>query len=154
MYVCMNERTYVCIYERTCIYINIKGKGHSRTWHEDPRERGAQRDSSTISLTSALGWWVLKTMTWPFHPQERPVTHCTGGCVDPKDQSWRVRKISLAPVFDARTVKPVASRYTDWAIPGHLHIYIYIYKYLGRILPNSSLSPHRDHHLILFTDYT
>jgi hypothetical protein len=29
-----------------------------------------------------------------------------------------VRKISPPPGFDPRTVQPVASRYTDWAIPG------------------------------------
>jgi len=29
----------------------------------------------------------------------------------------RVRKISPPPGFDPRTVQPVASRYTDWAIP-------------------------------------
>jgi hypothetical protein len=28
-----------------------------------------------------------------------------------------VRKISPPPGFDPRTVQPVASRYTDWAIP-------------------------------------
>ena len=34
-------------------------------------------------------------------------------------RSGRVRKISPAPGFDPRTVQPVASRYTDWAIPAH-----------------------------------
>ena len=36
-----------------------------------------------------------------------------------KGRSVRVRKISPPPGFDSRTVKPVASRYTDWAIPVH-----------------------------------
>ena len=31
--------------------------------------------------------------------------------------SGRVRKISPPPGFDPRTFQPVASRYTDWAIP-------------------------------------
>ena len=35
------------------------------------------------------------------------------------ERSGRVRKISLPPRFDTRTVKPVASRYTDWAILTH-----------------------------------
>ena len=35
----------------------------------------------------------------------------------PQGQSGRVRKIPTAPGFDTRTVQPVASRYTDWAIP-------------------------------------
>ena len=37
--------------------------------------------------------------------------------VGPQGRSGRVRKISLPPGFDLRTVQPVASRYTDWAIP-------------------------------------
>ena len=34
----------------------------------------------------------------------------------PQGRSGRVRKISLTPGFDPRTVQPEASRYTDWAI--------------------------------------
>jgi len=37
----------------------------------------------------------------------------------PQGQSGRMRKISPPPGFDPRTVKPVASRYTDCAIPAH-----------------------------------
>jgi hypothetical protein len=37
----------------------------------------------------------------------------------PQGWSGRVRKFSPPPGFDHRTVKPVASRYTDWAIPAH-----------------------------------
>ena len=35
----------------------------------------------------------------------------------PQGRSGRVRKISPPPAFDLRTVQPVASRYSDWAIP-------------------------------------
>ena len=35
----------------------------------------------------------------------------------PYGRSRRVRKISLPSVFDPRTAQPMASRYTDWAIP-------------------------------------
>jgi hypothetical protein len=49
-------------------------------------------------------------------PRERPGTYCTGGWVDPQGRSGRVRKISPPPGFDPRTVQPVASRYTDYAI--------------------------------------
>ena len=35
----------------------------------------------------------------------------------PQGRSGQVRKISPPPVFDPRTVQPVASRYTDYAIP-------------------------------------
>ena len=37
----------------------------------------------------------------------------------PQGPSGRVRKISFPPGFDLRTVQPVASRYTDCAIPAH-----------------------------------
>jgi hypothetical protein len=37
--------------------------------------------------------------------------------VGPRALSGRVRKISPPPGFDPRTVQPVASHYTDWAIP-------------------------------------
>jgi len=55
-------------------------------------------------------------------------------------RSGWVRKISAPPGFDPRTVQPVASRHTDWAIPAHkthththtyiIHTYIYIYIYI------------------------
>ena len=38
----------------------------------------------------------------------------------PQGPSARVRKISPPPGFNRRTVQPVASRYTDWAIPTHV----------------------------------
>ena len=40
----------------------------------------------------------------------------------PQGQSRRVRKISPTPAFDPRTVQPIASRYTDWAIPAQWKI--------------------------------
>ena len=39
----------------------------------------------------------------------------------PKERSKRMRKISPPPGFDPRTVRPVASRYTDYAIPAHIY---------------------------------
>jgi hypothetical protein len=36
----------------------------------------------------------------------------------------RVRKISPPPGYDPRTVQPVASRYTDWAIPAPFFHYM------------------------------
>jgi len=35
----------------------------------------------------------------------------------PQNQSGQVQKISSLPGSDPRTFQPVASRYTDWAIP-------------------------------------
>ena len=37
----------------------------------------------------------------------------------PQGRSGQVRKISPPSGFNPRTVQPVASRYTDWAIPAH-----------------------------------
>jgi hypothetical protein len=44
------------------------------------------------------------------------------GLGGPQDRSGRVRKISPPPRFDPRTVQPVASRYTDRAIPAYCEI--------------------------------
>ena len=41
----------------------------------------------------------------------------------PQGQSGRVRKISPPPGFDPRTVQPVASRYTNWAIRAAVWVY-------------------------------
>jgi len=41
------------------------------------------------------------------------------GLGGPRGRSGQVRKISPSPEFDHRTVEPVASRYTDCAIPLH-----------------------------------
>jgi hypothetical protein len=48
----------------------------------------------------------------------------------PQDRSGQVRKISPSPGFDPRTVQPVASRYTDYAIQVHYYYYYYYYYYL------------------------
>jgi len=45
-----------------------------------------------------------------------PSAHFTGGWVGPQHRSGRVKRISPPTVYDPRTVQPVASRYTDWAI--------------------------------------
>ena len=50
------------------------------------------------------------------YPQERPGTHCTGELGGSHGRSGQVRKISPPPGFDPRTVQPVASRYTDYAM--------------------------------------
>jgi len=63
-----------------------------------------------------MGWWS-KPRPGPFTPvkvTQFPLYRRLGG---PQGRSERVRKISPPPGFDPRTVQPVASRYTDWAIP-------------------------------------
>jgi len=52
----------------------------------------------------------------------RPSTHCIGGWEGPRAGLDGMLKISTPPEFDPRTVKPVASRYTYWAIPNHIFL--------------------------------
>ena len=68
-------------------------------------------------MTSALRWgWVVSTTPLPLYPRERPGTHCTGCWVGPRAGLDGCVKSRPPLGFDPRTVQPVASRYTDWAI--------------------------------------
>ena len=55
------------------------------------------------------------------HPPawERPGTHCMGGWVGPRAGLDGCGKSRPPLRYDPRTVQPVASRYTDYAIPAH-----------------------------------
>jgi hypothetical protein len=57
----------------------------------------------------------------------------------PQGRSGRVRKISPSPGFDPGTVYPVASRYTDWAIPAHI-VRLYWLRYPGPSVKASYLT--------------
>ena len=64
--------------------------------------------------------WVVNATPRPLYPQERPGTHCVGGWVSPRtglDGCGKSRP--PPPGFDPRTVQPIASRCTDYAIPAH-----------------------------------
>jgi hypothetical protein len=78
--------------------------------------------------------WVVNDTPRPLYPRERPGTHCTGGWVELRARSGRVRKISSLPGFDPRTVQPVSSSYTDCAIPAHygdrVSTYLSVYVYM------------------------
>jgi len=50
-------------------------------------------------------------------PPGKPGAHCIGGSVDPT--AGGDGKSGPPPRFDPRSVQPLASCYTDWAIPGH-----------------------------------
>ena len=88
---------------------------HSITCHEGTMRE--QRFRSTLSLTSALDvGWVINAaprQLYPQYPLYRRLVGSQGRC-------GRVRKISPPRGFDRRTVQPVASRYTDWAITNQL----------------------------------
>ena len=74
--------------------------------------------SSTLSLTSALdggGWSTPRPGRFtPGKGTWYPLCRRLG---EPQDRSKHVQKTSSPPGFDPRTVQPVASRYTDCAIP-------------------------------------
>ena len=95
----------------------LRGKVHPRTGREGPE--GEQMYSSTLPSTSALdgcGWSTPRHAPAVLPPRNTlyPLYKRLGG---PQDLSGQVRKISPTPGFDLRTVQPVASRYSDWAIP-------------------------------------
>jgi hypothetical protein len=95
-------------------------KVHRSSGQEVPE--GEQRNSSTLSLTSALD----EVGSQPHDPAALPLTshgktryplyRRLGG---PQGRSGRLRKTLPTPGFDPRRAQPVVSRYTDWAIPAH-----------------------------------
>jgi len=90
-------------------------KVHPRTGHEGPE--GEQMYSSTLPSTSApdgVGGQRHAPAALPPGKSRYPLYRGLGG---PQGRSGRVRKILPPPGFDPRTVQPLASRYTDWAIP-------------------------------------
>lgn len=52
-------------------------------------------------------------------PGKRPSAHCTGGCVS---QSKQMQKILYPLEFDAWTIQPIASFYTNYANPAHFYL--------------------------------
>ena len=75
----------------------------------------------TLSLTSALYRWgcVVNATPRPLYPRELLGPRCIGGWVGPRAGLEGCGKSCLPRGFDRRTVQPVASRYTDWAIAAH-----------------------------------
>jgi hypothetical protein len=64
--------------------------------------------------------WMDYTTSWSLSPRERDPVPLYRRLVRPQGRSGRVRKISPPPEFDPRTVQPVASSYTDWAIAAQI----------------------------------
>ena len=61
--------------------------------------------------------WVVNATSRSLNLRERPCTHCIGGWVGPRAGLDGCGKSRPQPGFDPRTVQPVASCYTDCAIP-------------------------------------
>jgi hypothetical protein len=58
-----------------------------------------------------------------FNHRERQGTHYIAGWVNPRVGRDGCGKSRPSPEFDPWTVRPVASRYTDWAIPASVYDY-------------------------------
>jgi hypothetical protein len=67
-----------------------------------------------------------------FTPRERPGTHSIGGRVGLRGGLDRCGKSRPPPGFDPRTVQPVASRYTDDAIPARKFSVLMVVRIYGR----------------------
>ena len=86
--------------------------------------RTAHRGSTGIALPfldhgTRRGWGVSVTPQLLFTPWGKtryPFYRRLGG---PQGRSGQVRKISPPPGPKPQTVQPIASHYTDWAIPAH-----------------------------------
>ena len=88
-----------------------KGKVRPKTGHEGPE--GEQGYTSTLALDGA-GCQCYAPAALPPGKTQYTFYRRLGGS---QSRSGQVRKISPPPGFDPRTVQPVASRYTDYAIP-------------------------------------
>jgi hypothetical protein len=89
-----------------------------RTGNEGPE--GKQRYNSTLSLTSALDEVGFQHQTpAALPPGKKHAAHCKEGWMGPRSLWTGAENLAPPPGFDPRTVQPVASRYTDWAIPAH-----------------------------------
>jgi hypothetical protein len=78
--------------------------------------------------------WVINTTLRPPYTRERHGTHSVQG---PGCAPGPVRRISPPPGFDPRTVQPVASRYTEYAIPVPTSA---LQKYEHEVIPVSGFS--------------
>ena len=88
----------------------------------DEGTEGEHRYNSTLSLTSARDGGVNATPQ-PLYPRERdpvPIVQEAGWAPGPV---WTGAENLASTGLDPRTAQPVASRYTDYAIPAHgLHV--------------------------------
>ena len=116
-------------------------------------QRGA-RFSLTLYLTSKLdGMGGQRKAPAALTPEKTRYTlYRLGGT---QGRCWRMRKISPPPpLFDPRTVQPVASSYSDWAIPAIyivlVHCYIYYKGFLMVSIISNSLLPLEANVCIMF----
>ena len=109
--------------EEECLYIIIFIKVKVKfTLEQAAKANRGSRGIALLSLTMVLdgvGGQAHEPTALPTGKTRYPLYRSLGG---PQDRSRRVRKISAPPGFDSQTVQPVASRYTDYAIPAPYNI--------------------------------
>jgi hypothetical protein len=69
--------------------------------------------------------WVVNVMPRPLYPPGKTRYLLYRRLGGPQGRSGLVRKFWPPPGFDPRTVQPVVSRYTDWAILAHNRFQVY-----------------------------
>jgi hypothetical protein len=91
---------------------------HTRGDHYTGLRLKEEQRYSFVRLRARTGWGGCPHAPAALRPRNTwyPLYRRLGG---PQGQSGRVRKISPLPRFYPRSVQPVASRYTDYAIPVH-----------------------------------
>jgi hypothetical protein len=88
-----------------------------RACHEG--RNGEKRYSSSLAVSSALDWVGGQHLVPSLYPRKDSV---------PVYRRLGEQKIPPPPEFNLRTVQPVASHYTDWAIPAHYSLFV-IFKF-------------------------
>jgi len=73
---------------------------------------------SFLNLGSRMEWVVNATLR-PLYPRERPDIHSIGDWVSLRAGPDGWENFRPPKGFDPRTARPIASRYTDWAIAAH-----------------------------------
>jgi hypothetical protein len=97
------------------------------TGHEGPEWEYVY--SSTLSLTSAVDrGWMFNAIPCRFTPGKENPYPLYRRLGVPQCRSGQVRKNSLPPDFDIRTVQLVASHCTDFRIPAHNWTYFTVIK--------------------------
>jgi hypothetical protein len=78
-------------------------------------QMGSRGIAVHFDLGARWGWVVIAT-PWPLYPRERAPVPIVQEAEWAPGPVWTVRKSSPPPGFDSRTMQPVASCYTDYAM--------------------------------------
>ena len=79
-------------------------------------QRGVEVQLYSYFNLGARCGWVVNAKPRPLYLRETDLERIAQRLGGLQGRSGRVRKISLPPGFDPRTLQPVASSYTDYAI--------------------------------------